>query len=165
VSAGDVVLSGWFGSVGIGRSQVANTAQRLRVEQLLQELGLADLRERPFAQLSDGQQRRLLLARALVHDPEVLVLDEPTNGLDLRARHQLLTSLRQLATAGTTLLMVTHQIEAVIPEVSRVLLLRDGQLVGDGPVERMLQAEPLSALFETPLRVVELDGWRQVLPG
>jgi iron complex transport system ATP-binding protein len=61
--------------------------------------------------------------------------------------------------------MVTHQIEAVIPEVSRVLLLRDGQLVGDGPVERMLQAEPLSALFETPLRVVELDGWRQVLPG
>jgi len=165
VSAGDVVLSGWFGSVGIGRSQVANTAKRLRVEQLLQELGLADLRERPFAQLSDGQQRRLLLARALVHDPEVLVLDEPTNGLDLRARHQLLTSLRQLATAGTTLLMVTHQIEAVIPEVSRVLLLRDGQLVGDGPVERMLQAEPLSALFETPLRVVELDGWRQVLPG
>ena len=121
--------------------------------------------QRPFAHLSDGQQRRLLLARALVHGPEVLVLDEPTNGLDLRSRHQLLGQLRQLAAAGTTLLLVTHQIEAVIPEISRVLLLRQGELVGDGPAAQLLRAEPLSALFDTPLRLVELDGWRQVLPA
>lgn len=165
VTAGDVVLSGWFGSVGIGRSQLAGAAQRQRAHQLMEELGLADLAQRPFAQLSDGQKRRLLLARAVVHAPEVLVLDEPTNGLDLRARHQLLASLRQLAAAGTTLLMVTHQIEAAIPELSRVLLLRDGQLVDDGPAQRLLQAGPLSDLFGTPLKVVELDGWRQVLPG
>lgn len=165
VTASDVVLSGWFGSVGIGRSQLASAGQRQRVQQLMEELGLADLAERPFAQLSDGQKRRLLLARAVVHAPEVLVLDEPTNGLDLRARHQLLASLRQLAQTGTTLLLVTHQIEAVIPELSRVLLLRDGKLVGDGPAEQLLQAEPLSGLFGTPLKVVELDGWRQVLPG
>jgi len=95
----------------------------------------------------------------------VLVLDEPTNGLDLRARHQLLADLRRLAAAGTTLLLVTHQIEAVIPELSRVLLLRDGHLVGDGPAADLLQAEALSALFDTPLRLVERDGWRQVLPG
>jgi iron complex transport system ATP-binding protein len=95
----------------------------------------------------------------------VLVLDEPTNGLDLRARHQLLADLRRLAAAGTTLLLVTHQIEAVIPELSRVLLLRNGQLVGDGPAADLLQAEPLSALFDTPLRLVEQNGWRQVLPG
>jgi len=62
-------------------------------------------------------------------------------------------------------LMVTHQIDAVIPELGRVLLLREGQLVGDGPAEELLQAEPLSALFATPLRLVELDGWRQLLPG
>jgi len=165
VPAADVVLSGFFGSVGIGRSQVAAAAQRRRVAELMEELGLAPLADRPFAQLSDGQKRRLLLARALVHGPEVLVLDEPTNGLDLRARHQLLADLRRLAAAGTTLLLVTHQIEAVIPELSRVLLLRDGQLVGDGPAADLLQAEPLSALFDTPLRLVEQDGWRQVLPG
>lgn len=165
VTGGDVVLSGWFGSMGIGRSQVASASQRQRVEELLQELGLADLSSRPFAQLSDGQKRRLLLARAVVHNPEVLVLDEPTNGLDLRSRHQLLANLRQLTAAGTTLLMVTHQIDAVIPELTRVLLLRDGQVVGDGPARELLRSEPLSALFETPLRVVELGGWRQVLPG
>jgi len=165
VPAGDVVLSGWFGSVGIGRSQQPNAAQRQRVTELMAELGLTELAQRPYGQLSDGQKRRLLLARALVHAPEVLVLDEPTNGLDLRARHQLLAALRRLAGSGTTLLMVTHQLNAVIPEVERVLLLKQGQLVGDGPPARLLADAPLSALFETPLRVVEADGWRQVLPG
>jgi iron complex transport system ATP-binding protein len=165
VTGSDVVLSGFFGSVGLGRSQSPNSTQRQRVAELMDSLQLAELAQRPFAQLSDGQQRRLLLARALVHAPEVLVLDEPTNGLDLRARHQLLAQLRQLASNGTTLLLVTHQIEAVIPEISRVLLLRQGQLVGDGPATELLQAQPLSALFDTPLQVVERDGWRQVLPA
>ena len=165
VSAADVVLSGLFGSLGIGRSQQPTAAQRQRVTALLEQLQLAELVERPFGQLSDGQQRRLLLARALVHQPEVLVLDEPTNGLDLRARHQLLASLRSLVDGGTTLLLVTHQIEAIIPEVSRVLLLKQGRLVGDGPAAELLSADPLSALYDTPLRLVEADGWRQVLPG
>jgi iron complex transport system ATP-binding protein len=165
VPAADVVLSGFFGSVGIGRSQVANAAQRERVRTLMEQLGLADLEERPYAQLSDGQRRRLLLARALVHEPEVLVLDEPTNGLDLQARHQLLEILRGLARAGTTLLLVTHQIDAIIPEISRCVLLRQGTVVGDGPAATLLQDAPLSALFDTPLRVVSANGYRQVLPG
>lgn len=165
VHAPDVVLSGLFGSIGIGRSQQPTAAQRQRVAALLERLQLAALADRPFGQLSEGQQRRLLLARALVHDPEVLVLDEPTNGLDLRARHQLLASLRELVVAGTTLLLVTHQIEAIIPEVSRVLLLQQGKLVGDGSASDLLAAGPLSALYDTPLRLVEAEGWRQVLPG
>jgi iron complex transport system ATP-binding protein len=165
VPAGDLVLAGFFGSVGIGPHHNPSGAQRQRAAELLAELQLEELARRPFAQLSDGQQRRLLLARALVHQPEVLVLDEPTNGLDLQARHQLLHQLRQLARNGTTLLLVTHQIEAVIPEISRVLLLNQGELVGDGPATELLQAEPLSALFGTPLRLVEQDGWRQVLPA
>jgi iron complex transport system ATP-binding protein len=165
VRAADVVLSGLFGSIGIGRSQQATAAQRQRVAALLERLQLAALADRPFGQLSEGQQRRLLLARALVHDPEVLVLDEPTNGLDLRARHQLLASLRELVAGGTTLLLVTHQIEAIIPEVSRVLLLQQGKLVGDGAADELLAAGPLSALYDTPLRLVEAEGWRQVLPG
>ncbi len=165
VPAADVVLSGFFGSLGIGRSQQATAAQRERVAHLLEQLQLAPLAQRPFRELSEGQQRRLLLARALVHDPAVLVLDEPTNGLDLRARHQLLAHLRSLVASGTTLLLVTHQIEAILPEVSRVLLLKQGRLVGDGPAAELLAAEPLSALYDTPLQLVEQAGWRQVLPG
>ena len=165
VAASDVVLSGFFGSVGIGRSQVASPAQRRRVAALMEELQLGELADRPFAELSEGQKRRLLLARALVHNPEVLVLDEPTNGLDLRARHQLLANLRQLCRQGTTLLLVTHHLEAILPEVQRVLLLKGGQLVGDGPADVLLSNAPLSALFDTPLQVVRAGGWRQVLPG
>ena len=102
-----------------------------------------------------NRSARLLLARALVHQPELLVLDEPTNGLDPQARHLLLTILRQLANGGTTLLLVTHQLEAVIPEVSRAVLMKQGRIEADGSVEELLQAEPLSRLFETPLQVVQ----------
>ncbi|MCP9791578.1 ABC transporter ATP-binding protein [Vulcanococcus limneticus] len=163
--ASDVVLSGFFGSVGLGRSQQPSAAQHARVAELLEQLGLTDLAARPYAELSDGQRRRLLLARALVHDPEVLVLDEPTNGLDLKARHQLLDQLRRLARAGTTLLLVTHQIEAIVPEIERAVLLRQGRVVGDGPTADLLQEGVLSELFDTPLRVLTSNGYRQVLPA
>ena len=110
-------------------------------------------------------RRRLLLARSLVHRPRVLVLDEPTNGLDLQARHQLLAILGDLARSGTTLLLVTHQIEAIIPEIQRCVLLRQGQIVGHGSSDDLLQDGPLSALFDTPLRVIEAQGYRQVVPA
>ena len=165
VIAADVVLSGFFGSVGIGRSQQPTAAMQERVEALMDQLGLAALARRPYAQLSDGQRRRLLLARALVHDPELLVLDEPTNGLDLQAKHQLLAILRELAGSGTTLLLATHQIEAIVPEISRAVLLSQGQVVGDGPTAELLQDGLLSSLFGTPLQVLTANGYRQVLPA
>jgi iron complex transport system ATP-binding protein len=158
ISAEDVVLSGWFGSMGIGRHHQASDAQRQRALELLRRMGLAGLEQRRFGELSDGQRRRLLLARALVHQPELLVLDEPTNGLDPQARHLLLGILRQLANGGTTLLLVTHQLEAVIPEVSRAVLLKEGRIAGDGSAQELLRAEPLSRLFDTPLQVVERGG-------
>lgn len=165
VSAGDVVLSGFFGSNGLGRPQQPTAAQRQRAAELLEQLDLTPLAERPFNQLSQGQQRRALLGRALVHRPELLLLDEPLDGLDLKARHQLLATLRQLAASGTTLLLVTHQIEAVLPEIQRCVLLREGTVLADGPSELLLSDAPLSQLFETPLRVLEANGYRQVLPG
>lgn len=165
VSAHDVVLSGFFGSNGLGRSQQVTAAQRQRAAELLEQLDLAALTGRPFRELSTGQQRRALLGRALVHRPELLVLDEPLDGLDLRARHQLLATLRQLAAAGTTLLLVTHQIEAILPEIQRCVLLQRGRVLADGPSDALLRDGPLSQLYETPLRVLEAGGYRQVLPG
>ncbi|MCT0231702.1 ATP-binding cassette domain-containing protein [Synechococcus sp. CS-1324] len=165
VNAADVVLSGFFGSVGIGRCHQPSTAMHARVAALMAQLGLADLARRPYRQLSDGQRRRLVLARALVHDPELLVLDEPTNGLDVQAKHQLLSILRDLARSGTTLLLATHQIEAIVPEISRAVLIRQGEVVGDGPADTLLRDGPLSALFDTPLQVVMANGYRQVLPA
>lgn len=164
VQAFDVVLSGFFGSVGLGRSQQTDQRQRQRVSDLLAEMDLANLALHPFQDLSEGQRRRLLLARAFVHAPEVLVLDEPSNGLDIGARHQLLSQLESLAKGGTTLLLVTHRIEEILPVFSRVVLLKGGRVVGNGPTDVLLQDAPLSALFDTPLQVLRQGGYRQVLP-
>lgn len=161
VSAQDVVLSGFFGSVGIGPSQHPSPEQRERVRELMVRLRLESLAERPYRHLSDGQRTRLLLARALVHDPRVLVLDEPTAGLDLRAKHQLLIDLRELAQAGTTLLLVTHQIESIIPEISRCVLMREGAVVADGPAAQLLDEAPSVPCSKPPAG----DLCRRLPPG
>jgi len=164
VQAKDVVLSGFFGSVGLGRSQRPEHHQHLRVRELMAQMGLADLTDQPLGQLSEGQRRRFLLARALVHDPEVLVLDEPTNGLDLQARHQFLNHLDALARKDTTVLLVSHRIEEILPVISRAVFLKAGSVVASGPTAELLRDKPLSALFGTPLKVLSHQGFRQVLP-
>jgi iron complex transport system ATP-binding protein len=165
VRAFDVVLSGFFGSVGLGRSQRPSSQHTRRVTDLMEQMELNELDNEPFGRLSEGQRRRLLLARALVHDPEVLVLDEPTNGLDLQARYQLLALLRKLCQKGTTLLMISHRIEEVLPEIQRAVFLKNGVVVADGPCHALLSDDPLSDLFGIPLHVVSHGGHRQVLPG
>ena len=165
VEARDVVLSGLFGSMRLGRDQTPSPSQRRHGDDLLLQLGLETVAEQRFGQLSDGQRRRLMIARALVHSPEVLVLDEPSRALDLKAAHQLLQTLRQLCRNGTTLVQVTHRIDTIVPEMQRVLFLEGGTVVGDGSPAQMLTAERLSALFDTDLTVVEANGYRQVLPA
>ena len=164
IEASEIVLSSFFGSMRLGRDQTPTTDQRSQAAELMQRLNLESIAAEPFGKLSDGQRRRLMIARALVHQPEVLVLDEPSRALDLKACHQLLKILRDLCRSGTTLVQVTHRIDTIIPEMQRVLFLRDGRLWGDGPAEQLLQDDPLSQLFDTPLRVLKHQGFRQVLP-
>jgi len=165
ISALEVVLSGLFGSMRLGRDQIPQPEQISATRSLLERLDLAAIADQPFGQLSDGQRRRLMIARALVHAPEVLVLDEPSRALDLKACHQLLQTLRELCRSGTTVVQVTHRIDTIVPEMQRVLFINGGSVVGDGAPPTMLTAERLSALFATQLTVVEANGYRQVLPA
>ena len=164
VSAEDVVLSGVFGSIGLGRPQQPTGPQRDQALQQLEQLGLSHLQGHLFGECSDGQRRRLLLGRALIHHPEVLVLDEPINGLDFKAKHELLASLRQLSQQGTTVLLVTHQLDAVIPEIKRAVLIKECAIVGDGSVAELLTSQSLSACFDTPMTVLTQGGWLQAVP-
>ena len=161
----EVVLSGLFGSMRLGFDQRPTPDQHNHADSLMQQLGLGPISHQAYAELSDGQRRRLLIARALVHGPEVLVLDEPSRALDLRACHQLMGCLQRLCRNGTTVVQVTHRIDTIIPEMKRVLFLKDGRICGDGPPETMLIGSQLSQLFSTPLTVVESGGFRQVLPN
>jgi iron complex transport system ATP-binding protein len=165
IKAKELILSGFFGSTRLGRDQIPNAQQLAKSESLLQQLNLDAFAGQPFGQLSDGQRRRLMIARALVHNPKVLVLDEPCRALDLKACHQLLDTMRKLCHQGTTLLVITHRIDTIIPEMSRILFVQQGRLVADGTPKQLLLDHKLSELFDTPLRVLEHKGYKQVLPG
>ena len=111
-----------------------------------------------MARMSTGEARRILIARALAPDPQALLLDEPTTGLDLTARRRFLETLRGIAGAGKTIILVTHHAEEVLPEIRRVILLRQGRVFRDGPTEEGLTSAHLSALFGEPVEVRRRGG-------
>ncbi|MGZ8366878.1 MAG: ATP-binding cassette domain-containing protein, partial [Nitrospira sp.] len=115
--------------------------------------------------LSTGEQRRFLLGRALVHDPPVLVLDEPTSGLDLKACFQYLDLLRAQIAKGKTVLLVTHHLHEIPPEIDRVIFLRDGKIVADGAKSALITSDQVSRLFDSQIALVQANGWYQAMPG
>jgi iron complex transport system ATP-binding protein len=153
------VLSGFLASDGILRYGTVTDDMRRRAADALERMGAAHLAKRWLDELSSGEARRVLLARALVTAPRALVLDEPTTGLDLAARHDFMERVRQIARDGTTLILITHHIDEIIPEIGRAILLRDGRIAGDGPKRATLTAARLSELFGVPVAIEEADGY------
>lgn len=152
-SAMETVLSGYFGSIGIWPNHEVTAAMEEKARDLLAFFNIDHLAERKMTEMSSGEARRAVLARALVHDPKALALDEPTNSLDIRAQHELRESMRKLVGAGVSLLLATHHLPDIIPEVTRVICLRDGAVWREGSKEAMLQKEPLAQLFGVPVDV------------
>jgi iron complex transport system ATP-binding protein len=153
VTALHVAVSGLFGSQGIFAHHAVTEAMWRDARTALARIEADHLAFRPLNHLSTGERRRVLIARALVTRPEALVLDEPTAGLDIVARHQFLDSMGRLAQQGTTVILVTHHVEEILPETKQVALLRDGRIAFAGPPEVALTADRLSALFGAPLTV------------
>lgn len=151
----DIVAGGLYGALGIPQAVAAADADAARDRALatMGLLGIADLAVRDAMTLSTGQARRALIARALVHDPEALVLDEPCTGLDPEGMFYVRRSMRALAQAGKSIVLVTHYPEDVIPEIARLVLVKDGAVFADGPKESLLSDDTMSALFGVPLRV------------
>jgi iron complex transport system ATP-binding protein len=159
----EIVLSGFFGSVGIWPNHEVLPAMEQKAREVMDLLEISHLAARNTNEMSSGEARRILIARALVHDPQALVLDEPTTSLDLRSTYELREALRKLAAAGISIIMVTHHLPDIIPEMRRVVLFREGRVHCDGPKEQVLQAGPLSSLFGIPVEVLERGGYYHVL--
>jgi len=155
----DAVLSGFFGSYGLFPHQEVTPGMREQAIKALELMEASHLGEKFIEQLSTGEARRILLARALVHDPRALMLDEPTVGLDLPTRNRFLGTLQGLARHGKTIILVTHRIEEIFPEIKRVILLQHGRLMLAGPKAEVLTSKNLSAMFEAPVRVRESSGY------
>lgn len=159
VTARSLVLGGFFGSIGTYPHQQVTREMEERTAEVMAFLGITHLAQRRVHTLSTGEARRTLIARALVHDPETLILDEPYDGLDPSARFHFRELLRNLARGGTGVVLVTHDIADIIPEVSRVVTMRSGGVDSDMPKADALTSERLSALFDIPAEVAERDGW------
>lgn len=164
VRAENAVLSGFFATQGILRYGTITTEMRQRAADALARMGAAHLAKRWVDELSSGEARRVLLARALVTAPRALILDEPTTGLDIIARHAFMEMVREIARAGTTLILITHHIEEIVPEIDRVLLLRGGRIVKSGPKRELLTDEHMSKLFDAPVEVSEAGGYYHARP-
>jgi iron complex transport system ATP-binding protein len=158
------VLSAFLVSHGILRYGKVTDDMRRRAAEALEQAGVAHLASRRLDQMSSGEARRVMLARALVTAPRALVLDEPTTGLDLVARHSFMERVRQIARRGTTLILITHHIEEIVPEIQRVILLSAGRIVADGPKDSVLTAPHLTELFGSPIAVAETDGYHYARP-
>ena len=159
----EIVLSGFFGSVGIWPHHPVTAPMEDKTREVMELLEIGHLAERNTNEMSSGEARRILIARALVHAPQALVLDEPTTSLDLRATWELREALRKLASKGISILMVTHHLPDIIPEMRRVVLMREGRIVLDGAKRDVLGAEALGELFGVPVEVLERGGYYHVL--
>jgi iron complex transport system ATP-binding protein len=159
----DVVLSGFFSSTRIFPHHHPDPRQLALADRALERMGVAHLAGRAVARMSSGEAKRTLIARALVHDPRALLFDEPSNALDIAAQLQLRAAMRELAQSGIAILLVTHHVSEIIPEIERVILLREGRIIADGRKDEVLTSERISRLFGIPLRIVQQDGYFHIL--
>lgn len=155
----DVVLSGFFSSTSIFPNHVVTPEQEKLAADTLARLGVAYLADRSVAEMSSGEAKRVLIARALVHQPKALLFDEPTNSLDIAAQQELRRTMRSLANSGVGIILVTHELHDIIPEIDRVILMSKGRLIADGKKEELLTAERLTDLFEIPVEISRKNGY------
>lgn len=159
ITGRELVLSGFFGSVGVWPHHHVTPEMEQTARDAMMRLDVFPLAGRWLDELSSGEARRLLIARALIHNPSTLLLDEPTTSLDLMALREVRSQLRALAQSGVGLLLVTHHLDDIIPEIERVVVLRHGTVVLDGPKNEVLTSDRLSSTFGVPVDVLQRDGF------
>ncbi len=155
----DAVIAGFFSASSIWPNLEVSEEMRERAREALERMEATRLADQLVGTMSAGEKRRILIARALVHRPQQLLLDEPSNALDLAAQRELRDTLRRLAREGTGLVLVTHHLGDILPEIERVIFMDEGRIVGDGPREELLTEQHLSRLFHTNVRIGRDEEW------
>ncbi len=154
----DAVVSGFFSSSTLWPHFHVTAPMWQRADEILHLLEVEHLRNKPVGQMSAGETKRILIGRAIVHRPKILLLDEPSNGLDLAAQWELRHTMRRLAQQGTGVLLITHHLSDILPEIERVVMMQAGRIVGDGSKAEMLAADRLQQLFGVEVELAERNG-------
>ena len=158
----DAILTGFFSSSTLWPNLEVTPPMRDRAEEILTLVHAEDLRHKLVGEMSAGQQRRIMIGRAIAGTTggvQMLLLDEPSNALDLAAQRDLRSLLRSLAQTGTAILLITHHIADILPEMDRILMMREGRIVADGPKSDLLTPSHLSHLFGGEIHVTHHNGW------
>jgi iron complex transport system ATP-binding protein len=155
----DAVTAGFFSASTLWPNLHVTDEMRALAREALERMEASHLSHQLVGEMSAGEKRRIVIARALVHRPQQLLLDEPSNALDLAAQRELRETLRRLVSEGTGLVLVTHHLGDILPEVERIILMRDGRIVADGPRAELLTEPRLSELFKAPVRIGRDEEW------
>ena len=155
----DAVLTGFFSSSTLWPNLTVTEDMQTRADEVLKLIDAEHLCDKLVGHMSAGEQRRIMIGRALVASSQMLLLDEPSNALDLAAQRDLRELLRRLAQQGTGILLITHHVADIIPEIERILLMKDGRIAADGPRAELLTEKRLSDLFRTEVRLIEHEGF------
>jgi len=155
----DAVTAGFFSASTLWPNLHVTDEMRARALEALERIEALHLADQLVGEMSAGEKRRILIARALVHRPRQLLLDEPSNALDLAAQRELRETLRRLVAEGTGLILVTHHLADILPEIERIILMRNGRIIADGPRHELLTESRLSELFNAPIRIGRDEEW------
>jgi len=155
----DAVVAGFFSASTLWPNLHVTPEMRTHAHSALERMQATHLEQKFVGQMSAGEQRRIMIARALVHEPGMLLLDEPSNALDLAAQRELREALRLVAQQGTGIVMVTHHLADILPEITRVIMMRSGRIFADGAKEELLTVEKLRDLFGVDVTLTRRDGY------
>ena len=161
-SGHDVILSGYFGSIGLYEQDKITSQMKKKTEEVLELLEIENLKNNKINEMSYGEAKRFLIGRALIHSPKVLILDEPTNSLDMRAANKFREIMRKIARSGASIILVTHNIHDIIPEITRVAAMRDGRFIADGKKEEIITGKIISELFDISSGIENRAGYYYV---
>tara|TARA_Y100001968_G_scaffold283995_1_gene283025 strand:+ start:2583 stop:3371 length:789 start_codon:yes stop_codon:yes gene_type:complete len=160
----ELILSGIYGTIGVNRNQVISNYDNEIANKIINDFGLEKIIQNKYTELSDGQKRNVLIARAIVNKPKVLILDEPTINLDMKSLFNLFETLSQLISSKITVLFITNNIDSIIKETDRVILLKEGKILADGAPEIIMTSEKINQLYETDIELLNIKGNWRVIP-
>ena len=160
----DVISSGFSGIFNSRHTNLLSKREKIKIDNLINKWELNNIIYNEFQSLSDGQKRRALLARALVYEPNILVLDEPFSNLDIKSNFILNQNLNKLIKQSVNIIYVTHSIESILSKTNRVLLIKEGKIINDGSPYDLINTKTLSDLFNISIKVIEQKGYWRILP-
>ncbi|MDR3195247.1 MAG: ATP-binding cassette domain-containing protein [Endomicrobium sp.] len=159
----EAVLSGFFSSIGIGKNHIVTKAMVEKADKTIDLMEVSYLKNEKFEIMSSGEARRFLIARALVNEPKALILDEPSNGLDIASSLNLHKIMRKIVASGANIILVTHLVSDIIPEINRFVFFKNGKIFADGKRANVFTDKNLSSLFGVAVEIGENNGFCSIM--